>query len=55
VPPESVYLLKKENGTTQITKAMDDENIKSLIENGDFLMGSLWNSGLLSSGLNEVS
>ena len=55
VPPESVYLLKKENGTTQITKAMDDENIKSLIENGDFLMGSLWNSNLLSSGLNEVS
>ena len=55
VPPESVYLLKKENGTTQISKAMDDENIKSLIDNGDFLMGSLWNSNLLSNGLNEVS
>jgi len=55
VPPDSVYLLKKENGITHITKAMDDDNIKSMIDNGDFLMGSLWNSNLLASGLNEVS
>jgi predicted ATPase len=53
VPPESVYLLKKENGTTQITKAMDSVLTQGLIEGGD-LLGYLWKQNFLT-GLNEVS
>ncbi|MCS6266658.1 MAG: AAA family ATPase [Vampirovibrio sp.] len=53
VPPESVYLLKKENGTTQISKAMDSVLTQGLIEGGD-LLGYLWKQNLLT-GLNEVS
>lgn len=53
VNPKFVYLLSKNSGITNLTKAMDDENVASLVAGGD-LLGYIWKQGLLV-GLNEVN
>lgn len=44
VPLESIFWLNKKQGITQISRAVNDENLKALIEAGD-LPGFLWNQG----------
>lgn len=46
VPIESVFWLDKENGSTQIHRASEDENLARLVAEGD-KPGYLWKQGLL--------
>lgn len=48
---EEIYCLRKVSGFTQISKASDSENLRSLVAAGD-LPGYLWKQGLLE-GLNR--
>ena len=43
---DEIYCLKKDSGFTTITKASEDELVKSLYDAGD-LPGALWRQGLL--------
>ncbi len=45
VPLDSIFWLKKENGFSKLDRAKDDEQIASLVEEGD-LPGYLWRQGL---------
>lgn len=47
---DEIYCLRKENGFTQVSRAGDSENLRSLVEAGD-LPGYLWKQGLFE-GLN---
>lgn len=47
---EEIYCLRKVDGFTQITRAIDSANVRALVEAGD-LPGWLWKQGLLE-GLN---
>lgn len=47
---ENIFCLRKENGITSIARAIDDENVKSLVAAGD-KPGWLWKQGLLGGGL----
>lgn len=47
---EEIYCLRKVNGFTQISRAVDSANLRALVEAGD-LPGWLWKQGLLE-GLN---
>lgn len=42
---DDVYWLRKRNGFTEIVRAKDDDNLKSLVAEGDQL-GALWRQGL---------
>lgn len=47
---DEIYCLRKENGFTQVSRAGDSENLRSLVDAGD-LPGYLWKQGLFE-GLN---
>lgn len=47
VPLDSIYCLVKKDGFTEITRATDNTQAKSLFEAGD-LPGSLWKQGILT-------
>jgi predicted ATPase len=46
---ENIYCLEKKDGITRISRAADDENIRSLVAAGD-KPGWLWQQGLLGGG-----
>ncbi|MCL2832198.1 MAG: AAA family ATPase [Treponema sp.] len=46
IEPEELFIIKKQNGVSDIVAALNDKNIVSLYQNGDKL-GELWQEGLL--------
>ncbi len=47
-PLESIFILSKTDGMTSVSRAVDNANLRKLVEEGD-LPGLLWRQNLLRS------